>query len=67
MFSCSQNIDKLVSVPMGCGEQNMVMLSYNIIALEYSLLKKRTSGEMKDRAINNLLTGISNIKMVKHQ
>lgn len=36
----------------------MVLLSYNIIALEYSVLKKRTSGEMKDRAIDNLLTGI---------
>ncbi|GFT36436.1 alpha-2-macroglobulin [Nephila pilipes] len=52
-----QNLNSLVSLPTGCGEQNMVKFDPNYLVLDYlSDIGKLTDG-IKSEAIRNLNTG----------
>lgn len=46
------NLDKLVDMPTGCGEQNMVHFAPNILILQYL---KATGGYRKERALVNTI------------
>ncbi|KAL0278728.1 UNVERIFIED_CONTAM: hypothetical protein PYX00_000462 [Menopon gallinae] len=52
-----KNIDKLLMLPTGCGEQNMILLAPNILILEYLLLTKPNEAELIEKALKNLDLG----------
>ncbi|XP_078532594.1 alpha-2-macroglobulin-like [Lissotriton helveticus] len=52
-----QNLDKLLQLPFGCGEQNMVLFTPNIYILEYLNKTGQLTEETKSKAIGYLTVG----------
>ncbi|GFS90047.1 alpha-2-macroglobulin, partial [Nephila pilipes] len=52
-----QNLNSLVSLPTGCGEQNMVKFTPNYQVLDYLNDIGKLTDEIKNEAIRNLNTG----------
>lgn len=51
------NVDDLLRLPYGCGEQNMINLVPNLVILNYLQQTNRIRGNQKSRAIRNIETG----------
>lgn len=51
------NVDDLLRLPYGCGEQNMINLVPNIVILNYLQGTKRLRDVQKSRAVRNIETG----------
>lgn len=54
-----KNLDGLLRMPYGCGEQNMALLAPNIYILEYLTNTQQLTPEIKARATNFLTSGKS--------
>ena len=54
-----KNLDGLLSMPYGCGEQNMALLAPNIYILEYLTNTQQITSKIKARATNFLTSGKS--------
>nr|XP_031361144.1 alpha-2-macroglobulin-like protein 1 [Lonchura striata domestica] len=52
-----QNLDHLVQLPHGCGEQNMVLFAPVVYVLQYLEKTRQLSPEIKDRATGFLRSG----------
>ena len=52
-----KNIDSLIRIPSGCGEQNMIIATPNALALIYLTITGQLTPEITAQGINNLLTG----------
>lgn len=52
-----QNLDQLLKMPFGCGEQNMVQFAPNIFILQYLNKTKQLDPEIKAKALKFLKTG----------
>ncbi|XP_032907180.1 alpha-2-macroglobulin-like protein 1 isoform X2 [Catharus ustulatus] len=52
-----QNLDHLVQLPHGCGEQNMVLFAPIVYVLQYLEKTRQLSPEIKDRAAGFLRNG----------
>ncbi|NXN90061.1 A2ML1 protein, partial [Bombycilla garrulus] len=52
-----QNLDHLVQLPHGCGEQNMVLFAPIVYVLQYLEKTRQLSPEIKDRATGFLRNG----------
>lgn len=52
-----QNLDQLLEMPFGCGEQNMVQFAPNIFILQYLNKTKQLDPEIEDTALKFLRTG----------
>ncbi|NWT28567.1 A2ML1 protein, partial [Cardinalis cardinalis] len=52
-----QNLDHLVQLPHGCGEQNMVLFAPVVYVLQYLEKTRQLSPEIKDRAAGFLRNG----------
>lgn len=65
-FIILQNLDHLISLPTGCGEQNMILLVPNILLLDYVLLTKSDDLELVERALKNLDLGYQRQLNYKH-
>ncbi|NXC63471.1 A2ML1 protein, partial [Aleadryas rufinucha] len=52
-----QNLDHLVQMPHGCGEQNMVLFAPVVYVLQYLEKTRQLSPEIKDRATGFLRNG----------
>ncbi|NXK94597.1 A2ML1 protein, partial [Formicarius rufipectus] len=61
-----QNLDQLLSMPFGCGEQNMVRFAPNIFILQYLNKTKQLDAEIKDKALKFLSTGYQRQLLYKH-
>ncbi|XP_032907184.1 alpha-2-macroglobulin-like protein 1 [Catharus ustulatus] len=61
-----QNLDQLLSMPFGCGEQNMVQFAPNIFILQYLNKTKQLSPEIRDKALKFLTTGYQRQLLYKH-
>ncbi|NWW35322.1 A2MG protein, partial [Panurus biarmicus] len=61
-----QNLDQLLSMPFGCGEQNMVQFAPNIYILQYLNKTKQLNPEIKDKALKFLTTGYQRQLLYKH-
>ncbi|KAM9324848.1 alpha-2-macroglobulin-like [Gastrophryne carolinensis] len=57
MGTALQNLDRLLRMPYGCGEQNMVLLAPNIFILQYLENTHQMTDAIKSKAINFLETG----------
>lgn len=55
--SALQNIQNLLRMPYGCGEQNMVLFAPNIYVLNYLNETQQLTSEIKSKAIGYLISG----------
>ncbi|XP_059489957.1 alpha-2-macroglobulin-like protein 1 isoform X2 [Neocloeon triangulifer] len=52
-----ENLDSLVRLPMGCGEQNMVLFVPNIVVLKYLTATNSINPTLRAKALTNMETG----------
>ncbi|XP_056385103.1 alpha-2-macroglobulin-like isoform X2 [Hyla sarda] len=57
MGTAMQNLDRLLAMPYGCGEQNMVLFSPNIFILQYLEKTHQLNSEIKNKATKFLESG----------
>lgn len=61
-----QNLDGLLRMPYGCGEQNMALLAPNIYILEYLKNTKQLTSAIEKKATNFLTSGYQKQLNYKH-
>ncbi|XP_009892429.1 PREDICTED: alpha-2-macroglobulin-like protein 1 [Charadrius vociferus] len=61
-----QNLDKLLDLPFGCGEQNMVQFAPNIFILQYLNKTRQLDPEIEDTALTFLRIGYQRQLLYKH-
>lgn len=61
-----QNLDHLLMMPFGCGEQNMVQFAPNIFILQYVKKTKQLYPEIEEKALKFLRTGYQSQLLYKH-
>ncbi|KAJ8368236.1 hypothetical protein SKAU_G00082640 [Synaphobranchus kaupii] len=61
-----KNLDKLLAMPYGCGEQNMVLFAPNIYIMKYLKSTGQLTEEIKDRAVGFLENGYQRELRYKH-
>uniref|UniRef100_A0A8C4TNQ8 Alpha-macroglobulin receptor-binding domain-containing protein n=1 Tax=Falco tinnunculus TaxID=100819 RepID=A0A8C4TNQ8_FALTI len=62
-----QNLDRLVQIPHGCGEQNMVLFAPIVYVLQYLEKTKQLSPEIKERATGFLRNGYQMQLLYRHR
>ncbi|KAG5268327.1 hypothetical protein AALO_G00211350 [Alosa alosa] len=62
-----KNIDSLLQMPYGCGEQNMAVLSPNIYILQYLQNTGQLTADIKEKATNFLKNGYQRQLNYKHR
>ncbi|XP_063004731.1 alpha-2-macroglobulin-like protein 1 [Melospiza melodia melodia] len=62
-----QNLDQLVQLPHGCGEQNMVLFAPVVYVLQYLEKTRQLSPEIKARAAGFLRNGYQTQLLYKHR
>ncbi|XP_034459868.1 alpha-2-macroglobulin isoform X2 [Hippoglossus hippoglossus] len=66
MGRAMKNLDKLLAMPYGCGEQNMVLFAPNIFILNYLQSTGQLTQEIRDRATRFLESGYQRELTYKH-
>ncbi|CAL1263351.1 unnamed protein product [Larinioides sclopetarius] len=66
MGPATQNLNNLVSLPTGCGEQNMVKFTPNYLVLNYLTDIGELTDSIKTNAISNLNTGYQRELSYRH-
>ncbi|XP_035289151.1 alpha-2-macroglobulin-like [Anguilla anguilla] len=61
-----KNLDRLLAMPFGCGEQNMVLFAPNIYILRYLETTEQLTPEIKSKAITFLESGYQRELNYKH-
>ncbi|KAM9671515.1 pregnancy zone protein-like isoform 2-T2 [Trichechus inunguis] len=64
--SAMQNLQNLVQMPYGCGEQNMVLFVPNIYVLNYLRETRQLTEKIKSKAISHLISGYQRQLNYKH-
>ncbi|CAN0289535.1 unnamed protein product [Rangifer tarandus platyrhynchus] len=64
--SAMQNLQNLLQMPYGCGEQNMVLFTPNIYVLNYLNETGQLTEKIKSRAISYLISGYQRQLNYKH-
>ncbi|XP_031439689.1 alpha-2-macroglobulin-like protein 1 isoform X2 [Clupea harengus] len=62
-----KNIDSLLKMPYGCGEQNMAILSPNIYILQYLQNTNQLTADIREKATNFLKSGYQRQLNYKHR
>ena len=57
MGSSLSNIDELLAMPYGCGEQNMLKFAPNIFIMNYLNNTNQVTDEIRNKALNYMRTG----------
>ena len=57
MGSVLENLDSLIQMPSGCGEQNMIHFVPNIVIMRYLNATNRTTDEISKKAIRYMELG----------
>jgi alpha-2-macroglobulin len=52
-----QNLESLVQMPVGCGEQNMVLFTPNVYVMKYLSKTSQLDPAVKERLLRNMKTG----------
>uniref|UniRef100_A0A667G174 Alpha-2-macroglobulin-like n=1 Tax=Lynx canadensis TaxID=61383 RepID=A0A667G174_LYNCA len=65
--SAMQNIQNLLQMPYGCGEQNMALFAPNIYVLNYLSETQQLTAEIKSKALGYLISGYQRQLNYKHQ
>ncbi|XP_058414820.1 pregnancy zone protein-like [Diceros bicornis minor] len=64
--SAMQNLQNLLKMPYGCGEQNMVLFVPNIYVLSYLNETQQLTEKIKSKAISHLISGYQRQLNYKH-
>ncbi|XP_006914785.1 pregnancy zone protein [Pteropus alecto] len=64
--SAMQNLQNLLQMPYGCGEQNMVLFVPNIYVLNYLNETRQLTEKVKSKAIGHLISGYQRQLNYKH-
>uniref|UniRef100_A0A8C4M5K2 Pregnancy zone protein-like n=1 Tax=Equus asinus asinus TaxID=83772 RepID=A0A8C4M5K2_EQUAS len=64
--SAMQNLQNLLQMPYGCGEQNMVLFVPNIYVLNYLSETQQLTEKIKSKAISHLISGYQRQLNYKH-
>ncbi|XP_037370271.1 alpha-1-macroglobulin-like [Talpa occidentalis] len=64
--SAMQNIQNLIKMPFGCGEQNMILFAPNIYVLNYLNVTQQLTETIKSKAIDHLISGYQRQLNYKH-
>uniref|UniRef100_G1U6R8 Alpha-2-macroglobulin n=1 Tax=Oryctolagus cuniculus TaxID=9986 RepID=G1U6R8_RABIT len=64
--SAMQNLENLLQIPYGCGEQNMVLFVPNIYVLNYLNETRQLTEKIKSKAISHLISGYQRQLNYKH-
>ncbi|XP_011838790.1 PREDICTED: ovostatin-like [Mandrillus leucophaeus] len=64
--SAMQNLQNLLHLPFGCGEQNMALFTPNIYILDYLSQTQQLTEEIKSKIIGYLTTGYQRQLSYKH-
>ncbi|XP_009980491.1 PREDICTED: alpha-2-macroglobulin-like protein 1, partial [Tauraco erythrolophus] len=67
MGTVLQNMDRLVPLPHGCGEQNMVLFAPVVYVLQYLEKTRQLSPEIKERAAGFLRNGYQTQLLYRHR
>lgn len=51
------NLDSLIEMPYGCGEQNMIHFAPNIYVLQYMRSTKQTDEQTRNKAMSYMMEG----------
>lgn len=51
------NLDKLLRLPFGCGEQNMIQFAPNVFVLKYLQKTRQLTPEVENEATDYLIQG----------
>lgn len=52
-----KGLRRLVNMPFGCGEQNMVLFVPNIFVLDYLTSTEKLTDDIKEECLHNMKTG----------
>ncbi|XP_067387168.1 alpha-2-macroglobulin-like protein 1 [Emydura macquarii macquarii] len=66
MGTALQNLDRLVQMPSGCGEQNMVLFAPIVYVLQYLEKTGQLTPEIRERATGFLRSGYQRQLLYKH-
>ncbi|XP_015983530.2 pregnancy zone protein-like [Rousettus aegyptiacus] len=66
LSSAMQNLQNLLQMPYGCGEQNMVLFVPNIYVLNYLNETQQLTEKVKSKAIGHLISGYQRQLNYKH-
>ncbi|XP_053176559.1 alpha-2-macroglobulin isoform X2 [Scomber japonicus] len=66
MGRAMKNLDRLLAMPYGCGEQNMVLFAPNIFILNYLKSTNQLTTEIQDKATRFLESGYQRELTYKH-
>nr|XP_014351915.1 PREDICTED: alpha-2-macroglobulin [Latimeria chalumnae] len=66
MGSALQNLDRLLAMPFGCGEQNMILFAPNIYIMQYLEKTGQLTDTIKAKAVNFLESGYQRELNYKH-
>ncbi|XP_051788065.1 alpha-2-macroglobulin-like protein 1 isoform X2 [Erpetoichthys calabaricus] len=66
MGRAMQNIDQLLAMPYGCGEQNMLLFAPNIYIMRYLEATSQMTEQIKAKAINFMESGYQRELNYKH-
>ncbi|KAL8202458.1 UNVERIFIED_CONTAM: Alpha-2-macroglobulin, partial [Gekko kuhli] len=64
--SAIQNLQQLIRLPRGCGEQNMMLFAPNIYILDYLNKTEQLTEEIRSKAICYLVSGYQRQLIYKH-
>ncbi|XP_076058869.1 CD109 antigen-like [Oratosquilla oratoria] len=64
--SAVMNLESLLELPTGCGEQNMVKLVPNIVLLEYLKKSNQLTSDLQGRAIRHMESGYQRQLTFRH-
>ncbi|XP_053925308.1 alpha-2-macroglobulin-like protein 1 isoform X2 [Cuculus canorus] len=67
MGTALQNLDRLVQMPHGCGEQNMVLFAPIVYVLQYLEKTRQLTPEIKERAMGFLRNGYQMQLLYRHR
>lgn len=65
--STTKNLDNLIQMPSGCGEQNMLLLVPNIVVLDYLTKINALPDDLKGKALKHMESGYQRQMTYKHK
>merc|ERR1719505_314567 len=60
-------LDKLLAMPYGCGEQNMLKFAPNIYVMDYLVATNQANGKVEDKAKEYMKSGYQRELTYKHK
>ena len=60
-------LERLLQIPTGCGEQNMITLAPNVYVAKYLLATSKLTPDLRERVVNNMVVGYGRQLTYRHE